>query len=89
MRITKEKLKQIIKEEMDALDEPTQDSAEGDVEKVLLYIDKIDNKREYHQLLQKILLHDVDQKEAVMVKLLGSSIAKAILKLADSNSAEQ
>ena len=85
MKITKETLKQIIIEELDSQTQPINQ----DVTRVLQYIDKIDNKKEYHQLLQKILLHEIDGKEQVLSKLLGNNIATAILKLADTNSPEQ
>ncbi len=85
MKITKEKLMEIIEEEMEQEQEPAPEAApEGnvasDVSKVLTYIDKIDNYKEYGQLLQKILEHDVKGKGAIMKKILGNQIANAILK---------
>ena len=79
MKITKEKLMEIIKEEMEQEAAPEADVA-SDVSKVLTYIDKIDNYKEYGQLLQKILEHNVKGKEMIMKKLLGNQIASAILK---------
>ena len=82
MKITKEKLMEIIEEEMEQEETeaaPTMAVA-SDVSKVLTYIDKIDNYKEYGQLLQKILEHDVRGKEMIMKKVLGNQIAGAILK---------
>jgi hypothetical protein len=89
MKITKEELMEIIAEEISMIeqDEQTADAAPeagdatmSDVGKVLTYIEKINNYKEYGQLLQKILQHDVKGKDMIMRKVLGNSIANAILK---------
>ena len=76
---------EIIEEEMTEIEqdeappEATNDTM-SDVGKVLTYIEKIDNYKEYGQLLQKILEHDVRGKDVIMRKVLGNQIANAILK---------
>ena len=89
MKITKKQLMEIIKEEMAVIEQDEQsaetapqsgDDTMSDVGKVLTYIDKIDNYKEYGQLLQKILEHDVRGKDVIMRKVLGNQIANAILK---------
>ncbi len=85
MKITKKQLMEIIQEEIAMIEQPEQppevkDDTMSDVGKVLAHIDKINNYKEYGQLLQKILQHDVQGKEAIMRKVLGSNIASAILK---------
>ena len=57
-----------------------EDDAMTDVARVLAYIDKIDNYREYAQLLLKILKHEVKGKELVLKKILGNQAASSILK---------
>jgi hypothetical protein len=88
MKITKEKLIEIIEQEIANTEadssNPPEEKIKTDVSKVLLYIDKIDNYREYGQLLQKILQHNVEGKEMIMKKLLGSSVAAAIFKQLNS-----
>ena len=76
MKISKEALRKIIKEEVESAAQQKQ----GDVERMLQFIDKIDNYREYGELLRKVLLHDVKGKELVMKRLLGPQLATAIIK---------
>tara|TARA_Y100001938_G_scaffold132685_1_gene191216 strand:+ start:1850 stop:2122 length:273 start_codon:yes stop_codon:yes gene_type:complete len=84
MKITKKQLMEIIEEAMTVMedDEAPEPGGEtmSDVGRVLTYIDKIDNYKEYGQLLQKILEHEVRGKDVVMRKVLGNQIANAILK---------
>ena len=85
MKISKDALKRIMKEELQYAE---QQKDATDVQRMLQYIDGIDNYKEYGQLLQKILLHNVDGKEMIMKKLLGPQITTAIVKKI-SNTAEQ
>ena len=85
MKISKDALKRIMKEELQYVE---QQKDTTDVQRMLQYIDRIDNYKEYGQLLQKILLHNVDGKEMIMKKLLGPQITTAIVKKI-SNKAEQ
>ena len=88
MKITKEQLMEIIEEELSMMEQdpaeaPPEESGEktmSDVNKVLTYIEKINTYKEYGQLLQKILKHDVKGKDIIMKKILGNQIASAILK---------
>ena len=89
MKITKEELMKVIEEEISMIEQDEQpaeaapevvDDTMSDVGKVLTYIEKINNYKEYGQLLQKILQHDVKGKDMIMRKVLGNSIANAILK---------
>ena len=70
MKITKNRLQRIIKEEMskalkenemaDGADADPGAPQEKDVDKVLTYIAKIDKKAEYYQLVDAILAHAVN-----------------------------
>lgn len=101
MKISKEQLKQMIKEELDQATTTPPESAKPpennagaepeektktDVQRMIQYIDRINSYQEYGQLLQKILAHDVKGKEMIMKRILGSSVTSAIMKkLSGSN----
>jgi hypothetical protein len=78
MKITKSKLKDILKEELaleaeeEAAAEP-EEKLKSDVEvikkKLEGYLKRINTAEEYAQLLQMILAHPVDRKQVVLKKL--------------------
>ena len=76
MKVTKEQLLRIIKEEMTSINTT---SELQDVEKMIQYIDKIDTKQEYNKLLQTVLFMDIDGKREALIALLDASTAEMVL----------
>ena len=86
MKLTKLKLKQLIKEEWQNLEEePEEAPAEPEeklksdvqtiVNKLKGYIEKVDNYQEYAQLLNIVLKHPVKGKGKVLRKLKDTYLA--------------
>lgn len=75
MKVTKEKLVELIKEELEAQEEQPEneqpeEEKKSDVNKVLNYISTIDNAVEYQQLLLSILKHgtNIPRAKTVLTK---------------------
>ena len=74
MKITKSKLKQIIKEELenapggaDPTPPPEDVQHERDVDLILTYIKRIDQPKEYEQLLNALIQHGSQVRSAKLI----------------------
>jgi len=86
MKITRKRLEQLIKEELESQKETAQEQPEEDektdVKRVLNYISTIDNRQEYQQLVGAIIKHGANIPDAkVVLRQLHQNLLKFIENL--------
>lgn len=82
MKISKQRLAEIVKEEIEASDGSISQISRTSpiVERVKDLLPQIDTQLEYEQLLLEVMNHQIDNKEAIIRKVFGASIGDAVIK---------
>ncbi len=87
MKLTESRIKEIILEEIQTMSEQEEDNnqepqqkLQTDVSNLLKMVDKIDNVKEYSELLTALMKHDFgnDQQKVVVLKQLRNMINELI-----------
>jgi len=87
MKLTESRIKEIILEEIQTMSEQEEDNKQEpqqklqtDVSNMLRLVDKIDNVKEYSELLTALMKHDFgnDQQKAAVLKQLRNMINELI-----------
>ena len=86
MKISKQRLAEIVKEEIEASSEqPKQaqdpDAKTSDAKVIIAKMPSIDLPHEYQEILQAVLKHNVKQKDMIIKKVFGPSVGGTILKM--------
>ena len=92
MKISKQRLVQIIREELSSIpeenaqpteipssDAPVDDAKTSDAKTIISKLPTIDLPNEYLEILMAVLNHDVDRKDVMIKKAFGPTIGNAIL----------